>query len=65
MRVLNKDLRIEIAEIVNRAKEGHIPSSYSILDLINFLYSKILKFKKTTLDGYIEIILFSVKAMVL
>ena len=46
MRVLNKDLRIEIAEIVNRAKEGHIPSSYSILDLINFLYSKILKFKK-------------------
>jgi len=46
MKTLNKDLRIEIAEIVGRAREGHIPSSYSILDLINYLYSKILNFKR-------------------
>jgi transketolase len=46
MTLLNKNLRIEIAEIVSREKEGHIPSSYSILDIINFLYSDILKFNK-------------------
>jgi transketolase len=42
--VLNKDLRIKIAEMVKRSGEGHIPSSYSIVDLIEYLYSTVLKY---------------------
>ena len=41
---LNKDLRIKIAEMVKRSREGHIPSSFSIIDIVNFLYQKILKY---------------------
>jgi transketolase len=41
---LNADLRIKIAEMVKRSGEGHIPSSYSIVDIINFLYGNILKY---------------------
>ncbi|PIS02118.1 MAG: transketolase [Chlamydiae bacterium CG10_big_fil_rev_8_21_14_0_10_42_34] len=42
--LLNKDLRKEIVEMIFRAKEGHIPSSFSIIDIIHHLYSKVLKF---------------------
>lgn len=42
--VLNKDLRRTIVEIVTQAKEGHIPSSFSIVDLIDHLYGNVLKF---------------------
>lgn len=42
--VINRGLRKTIAEIVCRAKEGHIPSSYSIVDVIHFLYENILQF---------------------
>ena len=31
---LNKDLRLKIAQMVKASGEGHIPSSYSIVDLI-------------------------------
>lgn len=42
MNLLNKDLRIKIVEIIRKAKEGHIPSSFSIVDILNHLYEKIL-----------------------
>jgi transketolase len=41
---LNKDLRIKIAEMVKRSGEGHIPSSYSIVDIIDHLYGHVLRF---------------------
>ena len=43
---LNRDLRIKIVEMIKRSGEGHLPSSFSIVDLIEYLYSNILKFKK-------------------
>ena len=42
---MNKDLRIKILNIVRAAKEGHIPSSFSIVD-IDYLYGNILKILK-------------------
>ena len=42
---LNKDLRIKIVEMISRAGEGHIPSSFSILDIIHFIYKEFLKYK--------------------
>jgi transketolase len=49
---LNNDLRLKIAELVYHAGEGHIPSSYSIVDIIASLYDNFLKFdsKNTTWD---------------
>ena len=35
---LNSDLRLEILNMVVRGKGGHIPSSYSIVDIINVIY---------------------------
>lgn len=40
---LNKDLRLQIAQMVKKSGEGHIPSSYSIVDLIEHLYSQVLR----------------------
>lgn len=40
----NNDLRIKIMELVVRSGEGHIPSSFSIVDIIEYLYSSVLKF---------------------
>lgn len=53
MTVINKDLRRKIVEIVTRAKEGHIPSSFSIVDIVDHLYAKVLKYdaKKPKWDG--------------
>ena len=42
--VLNKDLRRKIVDMVVAGKDGHIPSAFSILDIITFLYRDILKF---------------------
>jgi len=42
--MLNKDLRKRIVEVITRAKEGHIPSSFSIVDLIEHLYGHILAY---------------------
>lgn len=44
--MLNKDLRRRIVDIVTRAKEGHIPSSFSIVDIIDYLYDQVLKYNK-------------------
>lgn len=41
--VINKTLRKKIAQMVYGAKEGHIPSSYSIIDVIHFLYDQVLR----------------------
>ncbi len=46
--VLNADLRRKIVEIIYRSKEGHIPSSFSIVDIIHYLYAHVLKFKAST-----------------
>jgi len=43
-RLLNADLRKEIAAMIFRSNEGHIPSSFSIVDLIHFLYANVLRF---------------------
>jgi len=39
----NAELRLRIARIIKQSGEGHIPSSYSIIDIIAFLYSEILR----------------------
>lgn len=48
---LNRDLRIKIAEMVKRSGEGHIPSSYSIVDIINYLYGNVLKYDLTNIKS--------------
>ena len=40
---LNIDLRKKIVEIITRSREGHIPSSFSILDIIHYLYAHVLR----------------------
>ena len=40
---MNKDLRIKIAGMVKTSGEGHIPSSFSIVDILDHLYKKVLK----------------------
>ena len=47
---INKDLRIEIVKMISRAGEGHIPSSFSILDIIHFVYTNVIKFKKNNMN---------------
>lgn len=44
---MNNDLRKRIAEIIFEAKEGHIPSSYSIVDIINHLYASVLNYNSS------------------
>ena len=44
----NNHFRIKIAEIIQNAGEGHIPSAYSIIDIIATLYEKVLIFKSST-----------------
>jgi len=46
---MNKDLRKKIVEMVYKGGDGHIPSAFSILDIINHLYESVLNYdpKKT------------------
>ena len=44
MNTINKDLRRKIVDMVVAGKDGHIPSAFSILDIITLLYRDILKF---------------------
>jgi len=47
---MNNDLRRKIVDMVCQGKDGHIPSSFSIVDIISFLYKNTLKFdSKNTL----------------
>lgn len=41
--VLNKDLRKQIVNMVVSGNNGHIPSAFSILDIVTYLYSHVLK----------------------
>lgn len=41
---MNEDLRAKIVEMVKNSGEGHIPSSFSIVDIIDYLYGNVLKF---------------------
>lgn len=55
---MNKKLRLKILKTIMSAGEGHLPSSFSIIDIIDYLYSKILNvnknnFKKDTRDYFI------------
>ena len=42
MSVANKDLRRRIVEMITKAGEGHIPSAFSIVDIVATLYEKVL-----------------------
>lgn len=42
---MNNDLRKKIVDMVREGKDGHIPSAFSIIDIIEYLYRKVLKFK--------------------
>ncbi len=44
---MNKDLRKKILEVVKRAKEGHIPSSFSIVDILDYLYANVINYSKS------------------
>jgi len=44
--MINADLRLAIVELVRRAGEGHIPSSFSIVDLVAAIYSDLLVIDK-------------------
>jgi len=41
---MNNDLRRKIVDMVYKAGEGHIPSAFSIIDIIAYLYDKVIKF---------------------
>ena len=43
MNTINKDLRKTIVKLVCTGKGGHIPSSFSIVDIINTVYSHYIK----------------------
>jgi transketolase len=47
---MNADLRKKIVDMVITAGEGHIPSSFSILDIIATIYEKSLKFNSKNPD---------------
>ena len=42
---MNEDLRLRIVQMVQQSGEGHIPSSFSIVDIIEYLYGNILHYK--------------------
>ena len=46
---VNDDLRLRIVEMVVAAGEGHIPSSFSIVDILEVLYRRILEVEPRSL----------------
>lgn len=42
--ILNKDLRRKMVDMVVAGKDGHIPSAFSIIDIITLLYRDVLRF---------------------
>ena len=42
---INSDLRLRIIEMICNSGEGHIPSSFSIVDIIEHLYGSVLNVK--------------------
>lgn len=47
---MNKSLRRQIVDMVVEGKDGHIPSAFSIIDLIAILYKNFLKFDPSNPD---------------
>ncbi len=47
---LNNDLRRQIVGMVVAGKDGHIPSAFSILDIITYLYSSVLRVRSSDPD---------------
>jgi len=43
-------IKKDIINMISESKEGHIPSAFSILDIIYVLYKKILKFDSKNPD---------------
>jgi transketolase len=41
---VNNDLRLKIVDMITKAGEGHIPSSFSIVDIVDAIYGKFLKY---------------------
>ncbi|MFZ2956848.1 MAG: transketolase [Candidatus Ozemobacteraceae bacterium] len=41
---MSNALRIKIVDMITKAREGHIPSSFSIVDIIDTIYDNFLKF---------------------
>lgn len=41
---LNKELRRQMVDMVVEGRDGHIPSAFSIIDIITYLYRDVLKF---------------------
>ncbi len=41
---MNKKLRLKVLEIIYKAGEGHIPSAFSIIEILSVLYGKFLTF---------------------
>jgi len=48
--VMNKDLRRKIVDMVIAGNDGHIPSAFSILDIITYIYADVLKFDAANPD---------------
>jgi len=48
---MNHELRRRIAELVYTGKDGHIPSAFSIVDIIAFLYREVLNVSPETVDS--------------
>jgi transketolase len=46
---MNNDLRVKIVKMIKSAGEGHIPSSFSIVDIIEHLYGNVLKYDVSNL----------------
>ena len=44
-KILNIDLRKNIVDMVVAGEDGHIPSAFSIIDIITLLYRDVLKFE--------------------
>jgi transketolase len=49
--LLNKELRKKIAWMTWHSREGHIPSAYSIIDIVNYLYTDFLKYNLDNIDS--------------
>lgn len=50
-KTLNKDLRRKIVDMVVEGRDGHIPSAFSIVDIITYLYANVLKFDAANPDA--------------
>lgn len=48
--LINKDLRLEVLDMICRSSEGHIPSAFSIIDIVEYVYTNVLRNKNLNFD---------------